>query len=376
METPVDPWSMIGALAAIGALPLAAIPAWGALRDWLSRKTLRDEIVRKLMPEDTRDVTTLPTKKEKQDFVEKHSRSLPYLTGRITDRSASILSTITNLIKEGKIALWLKDDKPISDDTVIDTSSGNTQTIRAVRPRFFLEPLPNDLRQNLDQKRIDSILHFTGPKRRWTRRLSISFAISLIFVAAMSSYYFLHVNTIILASTQQTVGEWITCPGRFFSGSEANGTLPVTWDLAAGTQQGARSGTIRSFCDASHIIVNQLTISDGNRCTFWGEISGKNVAGTYQCPNISLLPFSGTLRETAARQVAVCWADASGRCPSPWNSVKFFACGSGGNSGFNPNFVCSQVCGAPQGAHCAVTAGPGGSGGSCGYRAASVECFE
>jgi hypothetical protein len=74
----------------------------------------------------------------------------------------------------------------------------------------------------------------------------------------------------------------------------------------------------------------------------------------------------------------VCWAQAKSQCPSPYNGedVQHYPCGSGGNSGFNPNYVCQQVCGAPVGPRCRITAGPGGGGGQCGYRAARIDCFK
>jgi hypothetical protein len=64
----------------------------------------------------------------------------------------------------------------------------------------------------------------------------------------------------------------------------------------------------------------------------------------------------------------VCWSDVG--CPQGQYD-KIYKCGSGGNSGFNPAYVCQQLCGVPQ---CNVTPGAGGNGGACGYRAATVQC--
>jgi hypothetical protein len=77
-----------------------------------------------------------------------------------------------------------------------------------------------------------------------------------------------------------------------------------------------------------------------------------------------------------SRTDLVCWAnpDQVGGCPQQYRD-KVFSCGSGGHSGFNPNWVCQQTCGADQGPRCRITGGPGGDGGQCGYRAAQIECF-
>jgi hypothetical protein len=74
----------------------------------------------------------------------------------------------------------------------------------------------------------------------------------------------------------------------------------------------------------------------------------------------------------------VCWAQSPNMCPGDWHSptTEFIACGTAGFSGFNPNYVCSKVCGVPLGVRCRITPGPGGPGGQCGYRAAKVDCFD
>ena len=77
-------------------------------------------------------------------------------------------------------------------------------------------------------------------------------------------------------------------------------------------------------------------------------------------------------------QTWVCWAQWPGQCPpGEWTGhFRFFQCGTCGNSGFNPSFVCHQVCGQEVGPGCRLTAGPGGSGGECGFRIAKVECTD
>ena len=72
----------------------------------------------------------------------------------------------------------------------------------------------------------------------------------------------------------------------------------------------------------------------------------------------------------------VCWAnpDCTAGCGAQFQS-KIYSCGSGGHSGFNPDWVCQQTCGANEGPHCRMTAGPGGDCGTCGFRAATIDCF-
>jgi hypothetical protein len=50
----------------------------------------------------------------------------------------------------------------------------------------------------------------------------------------------------------------------------------------------------------------------------------------------------------------------------------FFPCDSGGNSGFNPAYVCQSICHEIQG--CTVNPGPSESGNQCGYRWATIVC--
>jgi hypothetical protein len=77
-----------------------------------------------------------------------------------------------------------------------------------------------------------------------------------------------------------------------------------------------------------------------------------------------------------SRTDLVCWANEGQvtNCPQEYRA-RIFPCGSGGHSGFNPNYVCQQICGADRGPRCRITGGPGGGGGQCGYRAAKVDCF-
>jgi hypothetical protein len=90
------------------------------------------------------------------------------------------------------------------------------------------------------------------------------------------------------------------------------------------------------------------------------------------------LTMSGGQSLAQTKTDLVCWAERPGQCPGVWSgpNVRHIACGSGGNAGFNPTWVCQQTCGIGVGPRCRITAGPGGDGGQCGYRAAKVECFE
>src|SRR5262245_22936215 len=78
-----------------------------------------------------------------------------------------------------------------------------------------------------------------------------------------------------------------------------------------------------------------------------------------------------------SRTDLVCWAERKSQCPPPWNAdnVVHYPCGSGGHSGFDPNWICDRICKAAPGQRCQVTAGPSGAGGRCGFRAAKIECF-
>lgn len=72
----------------------------------------------------------------------------------------------------------------------------------------------------------------------------------------------------------------------------------------------------------------------------------------------------------------VCWANEAQAplCGNAYQEVRY-NCGSGGFSGFHPDFVCQQTCGANRGPKCKITPGPGGEGGQCGFRAARVDCY-
>src|SRR5262249_35452264 len=70
----------------------------------------------------------------------------------------------------------------------------------------------------------------------------------------------------------------------------------------------------------------------------------------------------------------VCWAERPNMCSSDYTDA-FFRCGTGGHSGFNPDFVCQQTCAATRGPRCKVTPAGGGGGGACGWREAKIECF-
>jgi len=89
-----------------------------------------------------------------------------------------------------------------------------------------------------------------------------------------------------------------------------------------------------------------------------------------------------------SRTDKVCWADRLSRCPRPYDGpgTTFYQCGSGGHSGFNPTWVCQQICGSPPGPRCKISTpdisgygnygySTGGSGGRCGYRVVDVSCF-
>jgi hypothetical protein len=85
----------------------------------------------------------------------------------------------------------------------------------------------------------------------------------------------------------------------------------------------------------------------------------------------------GNQLSAQTRTATVCWAENEAYCPAPFGGVQVtvFPCGSGGHGGFNPNFVCRNICGVDIGFHCKITAGPSGSGGRCGFRQAQIECF-
>src|SRR3954468_22228736 len=73
----------------------------------------------------------------------------------------------------------------------------------------------------------------------------------------------------------------------------------------------------------------------------------------------------------------VCWGETFSQCPTGYddNSTVHFPCGSGGHSGFNPNYACEVTCGSPVGPRCKIIAGPGRPGNRCGYRGATIQCF-
>jgi hypothetical protein len=78
-----------------------------------------------------------------------------------------------------------------------------------------------------------------------------------------------------------------------------------------------------------------------------------------------------------SRSAVICWADRPERCPSDWGDNPrrvFYSCGTGGHSGFSPDWICKTTCGQPMGRLCRLKAGPGGSGGACGYRLVEAYC--
>jgi hypothetical protein len=83
-----------------------------------------------------------------------------------------------------------------------------------------------------------------------------------------------------------------------------------------------------------------------------------------------------------SRTAYVCWSEGKILCPAGYNgdNVTFFACNSGGHLGFNPDFVCYSMCGAPHGPLCKIVAPESlrGTrvGSSCGYQVGQVECFQ
>lgn len=72
----------------------------------------------------------------------------------------------------------------------------------------------------------------------------------------------------------------------------------------------------------------------------------------------------------------VCWGESESVCtrinPKPGSPFRFFACWSGGASGFSKQVACGAVCGSAE--PCRVTPGRGMSGGECGYRWATLFC--
>jgi hypothetical protein len=96
--------------------------------------------------------------------------------------------------------------------------------------------------------------------------------------------------------------------------------------------------------------------------------------------------FSDSFTNASAqsRLEATCWSESSGDCtasntkPNDFPPVtKFYACNSGGHRGFNPDYVCQDLCGAPMGAKCGIytKAEWGHGGGNCGTRWAQVAYY-
>jgi hypothetical protein len=84
-----------------------------------------------------------------------------------------------------------------------------------------------------------------------------------------------------------------------------------------------------------------------------------------------------------SRKEGVCWGELPTACSGgylpndfPGIVTVFFACKSGGHRGFDPDYVCSQLCNSPQGPHCGIYSQSnwGYSAGECGYRYALVSC--
>ena len=104
-------------------------------------------------------------------------------------------------------------------------------------------------------------------------------------------------------------------------------------------------------------------------------------------PYVVAMAFLISVPEYGAAQFLtkyVCWAEMVGSCyqlqdpGSPYNdtpNVRHYTCGSGGHSGFNPGYVCQDICGAPVGPRCRITPGPVANSGRCGILGAKVECF-
>lgn len=100
---------------------------------------------------------------------------------------------------------------------------------------------------------------------------------------------------------------------------------------------------------------------------------------------ICLMPALASAQVT--RSETICWGEYENDCTSTTRAndppmgygpkTVFMACGSGGHSGFNPPWVCQQICGSSEPSRCNVWTNDNGGwpNGRCDYQWARVTCY-
>ena len=82
----------------------------------------------------------------------------------------------------------------------------------------------------------------------------------------------------------------------------------------------------------------------------------------------------GATSAEAQKNTTVCWGEFETTCKEhPYET--HFQCGSGGNSGINPDYVCQTICNKPQGQGCTYQRNNTHDGNNCGYTWATIRCF-
>ncbi|MET4740297.1 hypothetical protein ABIF73_004436 [Bradyrhizobium japonicum] len=147
-------------------------------------------------------------------------------------------------------------------------------------------------------------------------------------------------------------------------------------------------GPSRGF-DGPYVCKQVCGSSEPSHCTIWTNEHGSK--GGDACGYRWARVTCGTNPpvQELKRLESVCWGDKTDRlCPtSPYPRqipprgfsimTKHYPCGSGGHSGYNPPWVCQDLCGSSESFRCTNWSNEHGSkgGGACGMRWTRVACF-
>ena len=145
-------------------------------------------------------------------------------------------------------------------------------------------------------------------------------------------------------------------------------------------------GPTRAF-DRPYVCQQICGSSDPSRCTIWTNERGARAGDACGYRWARVTCGSNPPPQPLKRSEVVCWGDDKNSCPPSGRAAsppkgfsgmtKFYPCGSGGHRGYNPDWVCKQLCGSSEKFHCTTWSNEHGrrSKHRCGYRWTRVACF-
>lgn len=147
-------------------------------------------------------------------------------------------------------------------------------------------------------------------------------------------------------------------------------------------------GPTRGF-DGPHVCREICGSSDPSRCTIWTNEHGSKEGDACGYRWARVTCGTNPPAQALKRSETVCWGDLSpGFCklndyprelpPAGFSPMtKHYPCGSGGHSGYNPAYVCQDLCGSSESFRCTGWTNQygGKGGGACGMRWTRVACF-